>query len=332
MAFKIDESVVDKHVRIVLNSNFEDVFETSDYYNIRCNVCGDSTKDKFKKRGFILKSSDPWVYYCHNCGTSTTAIKWLKEYYPFNYKNLMIDVMRNNKQSGDNISFKKSNPSKPRDEKEDTKYFKPLTQFDDCVEYCVNRNIDESVYSKWFYATGGIYSGRIIITFRNNATGKIYYYQGRAFNTKSNSIKYMSRFGDHNAIYNYYNVDKTKPVPVLEGPIDSGFVDNSIAVTGLKLSDNLLSDFPHLYFLLDNDESAYKHAHKLIGKNMYVFNWTKFLKKYKCTSDVKDVNDFINTNTNGITKLSWDMIKDYFTNKIADKLYFPIKKKKNKFI
>jgi len=330
MAFEIDNDIVGQHVRIVLNNYFDDVFETSEYYNIRCNVCGDSTKDKYKKRGFILTTKDPWVYYCHNCGISTTAIKWMKEYFPVNYKNMMIDIMRNKKDDGTkNYNFKRKKGSSERDEKEDTKYFKRLTKFPDCVKYCEDRNIPKDVYSQWMYATGGVFFGRIIITFRK-PNGKIYYYQGRSFNNKA-GVKYLSRFGDHKiTIYNYYNVDVNKPVPILEGPIDSIFVDNSIAVTGLKLKSDALDKFPKKYFLLDNDKSANKKVHKLLKSKEYVFNWTKFLKDYRCDGDVKDVNDFINKNNQGIVKLTWDIIGNYFTNKIGDKIYFPIKKENKK--
>ena len=157
MAFpEISEDILEKHVRIILNSYFDDVFESSDFYNVRCNICGDSTKDKFKKRGYILKTKNPWVYFCHNCGASTTIIKWMKEHYTVNYKNMMIDVMtKNNKDNiTSNYKFKQRKSFDDRDEKEDTKHFKKLELFPDCVEYCEKRQIPKDVYSKWFYAFG----------------------------------------------------------------------------------------------------------------------------------------------------------------------------------
>lgn len=326
MDFKIDEAILERHVRTVLNQYHSDVFETSEYYNIRCNICGDSKKDIYKKRGFILKTKDPWVYFCHNCNVSTTAISWMKEHYYTNYKNMMIDMMRNRPGgSDDKFDFKKKDCSVDRDEKEDTKHFKPLTKFDDCVEYCESRKIPREVYRHWRYATGGVFSGRIIITFRK-PTGKVYYYQGRSFNNK-NGVKYLSRFGDHkNTIYNYFCVDETKPVAVLEGPVDCAFVENSIAVTGLKLKGDILNKFKKIYFLLDNDESANKKVLKLLDQRKYVFNWQKFLKDHKCKG-VKDVNDFILKNKEGITMFTWELIEPYFTNNPGDKIYFPVKKK-----
>jgi len=324
MDFTIDEDILERHVKIVLNSYFEDVFETSDYYNVRCNICGDSDKDVYKKRGFLLKTSDPWVFYCHNCNTSTTVVKWLKDHFTVNYKNLMIDIMRNRRNDpyydDKDYNFKQKKGASDRDEKEDTIGFKKLTKFQDCVDYCVGRGIPKEVYSKWYYCTSGIYNGRIIITFRNDK-GKVHYYQGRSFNNK-NGVKYLSRFGDHNSIYNYYNVDPELPVMILEGPIDSVFVENSIAVTGLKLKGEELDKFKRRYFILDNDKSGYKEAVKLLQKRSWVFNWKKFLKDHPCKGEIKDVNDFILNNTCGITKLTWDIVGKYFTNKPMDKIYF----------
>jgi hypothetical protein len=322
--FEISDDILEKHVRIVLNSNFgsDDVFETTDYYNIRCNVSGDSTHDKYKKRGFILKSRSKWVYYCHNCNVSTTVVKWMKEYFPANYKSMMMEIMMNNKKSyNDKYDFKKKTGANERDEEEDTKGFKKITLFPDCVEYCESRKIPKDIYTKWYYAIDGVYKGRIIITFIKNKNNKVYYYQGRSFNNKK-GVKYLSRFGEHIGIYNYYNVNVNEPVVLLEGPIDSCFVENSIAVTGLKLKGDVLDKFPTLYFLLDNDSSGRKKAQKLLLEKKYVFNWIKFLDKYKCDGDVKDVNDFILKNHDNISKLTWDIIGEFFTNNNVDKLFF----------
>jgi len=329
-----DEFILERHVRSLLSRNFTEVFETSEFYNVRCNVCGDSKTDKFKKRGYLLKTKEPWVYYCHNCQVSMSVPNWMKEYYNDDYKRYMSDVIRQNKQSimdskqYNNIKTVKG--SQERNEKEDTRHFKSILKFDDCIEFCENRKIPKDVYSKWYYAINGLYKGRIIIPFRNNETNKIYYFQGRKFNNK-NGVKYLSRYGDHNSIYNYYNVDKSLPVIILEGPIDSIFVENSIAVTGLKLRSAELDEFSKKYFMVDNDNSGNKQAIKLLKKRKYVFNWSKFLKDHKCIKTVKDVNDFILHNTEDITYLTWDMLSPYFTNNIIDKIFFPVEKEKKPY-
>jgi len=114
---KIAEEVLEKHIRIVLNSYFDDVFETSEFYNVTCNEdgCGDNANNIYSKRGYILKANDPWVYYCHNCGASTTAVKWMKNHFPVHYKNMMMEVMQNKKNTQQsNITFTKKSGASER--------------------------------------------------------------------------------------------------------------------------------------------------------------------------------------------------------------------------
>lgn len=50
----------------------------------RCPVCGDSKRDRNKKRFYLLKGrgSYPHVVKCHNCGYKTSAQNFFKEYFP----------------------------------------------------------------------------------------------------------------------------------------------------------------------------------------------------------------------------------------------------------
>ena len=35
-------------------------------YNFSCQYCGDSKKDKFKARGYLLEKKGNYNYFCHN--------------------------------------------------------------------------------------------------------------------------------------------------------------------------------------------------------------------------------------------------------------------------
>jgi len=337
---KVSDSVLlEMEVRNVLNTHFTNVYDSGKYYNFKCNVCGDSKLDKKKKRAYILRTKDPMMYFCHNCATDKgiPVTKWMKEYFPFNYRNYVSELMKNRRDDDEkvdkkvdaslfkNIRTKRQQKVEDSDEKKWTRFFKPLTKYPEMVKICEDRKIPKEVYSKWFYASDerhkdNKYQSRIIITFRNKE-GKIYYYQGRA-TQKWQTPKYKSRIGDYNNIYNYYHHDKNEPVIVIEGPIDSVFVQRSIAVTGLKTGDERLDEFKQKYFLLDNDKDAHKKSIKLILEGEYVFNWKLFLKDHKCDVDIKDVNDFILHNKEGITELTFEMLEPYFTKSLYDKIYF----------
>ncbi|MFA5484940.1 MAG: hypothetical protein WC260_01700 [Candidatus Pacearchaeota archaeon] len=319
--------ILDLEIKNILNSYFENVFDSGSVYNFKCNVCGDSKTDKRKKRGFILRNKEPMVYYCHNCLYSTTVEKWMRQYFPLNYRNYRSELRRNkNPKKVDESVFKNikrckhDNINLSEKEKKYTKYFEPIGKHPKVLDICINRKIPKKVYDKWYFCTNGKFKNRIIIPFYNDK-GKIYYYQGRSI-YKWMSPKYKSRLGDYNNIYNYYLVDKDKPVIVVEGPLDSIFLSPCIAVTGLKIKDKKLEVFKQKYYLLDNDTPGKETSLKLILDGQYVFNWNKFLKMFPCEQDIKDVNDFIIHNKYGINHLTFDELKPYFTKNLFDKIYF----------
>jgi len=137
--------------------------------------------------------------------------------------------------------------------------------------------------------------------------------------------KYLSRLGDQfNNIYNYYNVDKNKEVIILEGSIDSEFVINSVALTGLKIHDEKINIFNKRYYLLDDDIDGKKKSIKLLEKGEYIFNWNKFKKDNNLPDREKwDINEVFIFNQKK-EKLTFEELKPYFTNSIYDNVNFII--------
>lgn len=333
--FKNDE-ILDYHVQEVLNSYFTNPnIDNPLKYNFRCNVCGDSKKSKKKRRGYILKDKDPWMYFCHNCGYSSPVTIWLKEFFPLNYKqyikeSLMKNTNETQKKKDDVIVkyFKNKSEIKKSEkelEKEDVKHFVPILKgssklFQKALKICKERMIPEDIYKTWYVAVGGSYKNRMIIPFYDNK-GSIYYYQGRAL-YRNMLPKYMSRRGDFNNIYNYFTVDKNKEIIILEGLIDSIFVENSIAMTGLKIEDMNLNKFSNKRFLLDSDKSGRKKSNELLIKGEYVFNWKKFIKEFglpnKSKWDINDVCRYLNRKE----PFTYDELEVYFTNNSNDRIYF----------
>ena len=330
MAFNLldsyeNQSILHQEIRTILNSNFKGVYENDRFFNFRCNVCGDSKTNKLEKRGYIIKDDKKgWRYYCHNGGCGgKNLLTWIKTYFPANYRNMMDQMMTNRTKeytkSYKNITTVKSEAN-PNDEKEIFKTFKPLKNYPEMIAWVESRGITEDVYKRWYFCETGAFKKRIIIPAYNNK-GKIYFYQGRAVESWM-SPKYKSRTGsEFNNIYSYYTVDRDKPVMLLEGPIDHFFVENSIAATGLKVGDEKLDAFENLHYLLDNDEAGYKVGLKLLKLGKSVFIWKRFLKDHSCSGEVKDVNDFILKNKQGIKFLTWELVNDYFSNRIVDKIF-----------
>ena len=297
------KQALDIQLRHVMNAHFRPFIEKPNYYQFRCNICGDSKRSKYKKRAYIVKYRDrPWVFKCHNgqCQTYMRATEWLKQYFPSYHRQYVQEAFRNK----DNPAHKWEPPKETKDDKEEraaTKSFVPILRgkgavFEKAKDLCRSRNIPEAVWHKWFVATDGPYANRLIIPFYEDKTGRIHYYQGRAL-LETMDLKYLSRKAHElESIYNYYNVDSTRPVTVLEGPIDSIFVENSVAVTGLKVNDIRLNRFPDRRYLVDYDESGREMSKKLLKKGRKVFVWRKFLAANAIVPSPNkkiDVNDVI---------------------------------------
>lgn len=324
-----NDIALERQIRLVM-ATLENVTEGFDYYNFRCHVCGDSKKSKSKKRGYILKKRKPWVYFCHNCFYKKPVVAWLKEFFPSYYRAYYSELLRTKDKKQDSLpTFANPKIKKKSPESEHTKHFIHILNgegliFEKSIKLCIDRNIPEIVWQKWFVATGGMYKNRLIIPFFDKE-GKIYYYQGRSL-LDNMTPKYLSRAGDYNSVYNYYLVDKSQPVPILEGPIDSIFVENSIAVTGVKIDDKKLEDFPNRRFLIDYDGEGADNKTKLkvielLSKGEYVFCWKKFIKEYRLPNrDKWDVNDVLLYLKKD--KFTFKEIEPFFTNNLYDKIYF----------
>jgi hypothetical protein len=311
----LTDDILDKYLRLILDANFEGWKDCGDKYTqLKCNVCGDGKSNKNRKRGVILKGRVPWMYYCFNEGCSMPVKVWMK-YYFNNYYNDYIKEMFKIEKLNNKTFFKPALQEKkdelPYDELQDVKHFKSIL-------------IPYGVWSKWYVAVDGFFKNRLVIPYFDNEN-KIYHYQCRDLTKKSN-VRYLSRrVGDNDSIYNIYYVDKTKPVIYLEGVIDSLFIENSIAGSGMKFGDDRLKGLD-MYYLLDNDKPGRDKSLKLLKDGKQVFLWKKWLRSVNLCFDIEkdDINKIIiKINTCVVSKLMFYFreLAPFFTNKSCDRIY-----------
>ena len=43
--------------------------KSRELYNFRCPLCGDSSKNQFKARGYLFNKKQQLIFKCHNCGS-----------------------------------------------------------------------------------------------------------------------------------------------------------------------------------------------------------------------------------------------------------------------
>jgi hypothetical protein len=148
---------------------------------------------------------------------------------------------------------------------------------------------------------------RLLIPFRDEQ-GEVFAYQGRAFGNEQ--PKYITiKLEDRDKIFGLDRVDKNKHVYVVEGPLDSLFIDNCIAVGGadfdrpLMIGGRLITN-EELTVIYDNEprnKEINKQIEKTINQGKSVCLWPDNMKR-------KDINDMIIA---GYTK---EQIQEIITN------------------
>ncbi len=265
-----------------------------DLYNFRCPYCGDSEKFRNKARGYFYRKKADMFYRCHNCSMGTTfskVLQWIdadlyREYVLERYK----DSVPNTEPEFQFAPpvFKKTDPN--------LKDLIPINKLNvghPARQYVANRLIPEGFYSdlflchkfsKWAKIQAEEHP-RLVIPFRDE-TGEVVAAQGRAFGKEQ--PKYLTLKFDESKpkIFGLDRLDLDEIVYVVEGPLDSLFVDNCIAVAG---SD--FNDIPpcEAVIIMDNEprnNEVVRTMEKLIEQDYSIVIWPD-------TITHKDINDCV---------------------------------------
>ena len=221
-------------------------------YNFRCPYCGDSSKYKNKARGFLYPIKNDYNFKCHNCGSSKSLTNFLKDQDTIIHKQYIMERYKNGSVGiRSNTPMPKFDLPKPVFTKDkykiDLESILSLNKEHPARKYLEqNRQISsktlENMYycikfKEWTNALKHTFDDvnndepRIIIPLRYNGT--LVGYQGRSLLSKS-KIKYITIMLEEDApkIYGLDDIDTAKTVYVTEGPFDSTFINNSIAMCG----------------------------------------------------------------------------------------------------
>ena len=213
----------------------------SNLYNFRCPICGDSKKNKNKTRGYIYSVKNNTNFKCHNCGASMSFSNFLKHVDAPTHKQYSLEKFKEG-HTGRNFVVEE-----PVFKFEAPKFKKSLS-IPKALEnprssgYLTARKLDSSkfYYAKKFKKFVNTIKPtfddirydeeRIIIPiyYEKNLIGL----QGRSIDP--NPVKYITVMFDDNApkIYGLDDVEKSEAVYVTEGPFDSTFIRNAIAMCG----------------------------------------------------------------------------------------------------
>ena len=267
-------------------------------FNFRCPYCGDSQKSQSKARGYFYRKKNDFFYRCHNCAKGTTFGKVLEYIDSETYKQYVMERWRG---SAPNTKEPEFNFTAPKFKKKDPKLesLTPINKLNTdhpARQFVESRQIPEEFYSdlylcsKFFeWAKIGTLvprrqeHPRLVIPFRDE-TGEVFAAQGRAFGKET--PKYLTvKFQDKPKIFGLDRADLSRKIHVVEGPIDSLFVDNCLAMAGADFG-NLPEDAT---IILDNEPRSreiIKRMENLIGNNYELVIWPDSIPH-------KDINDMI---------------------------------------
>ena len=215
-----------------------------DLYNFRCPICGDSKKNKSKARGYLYAKKADVNYKCHNCGVSLTFSNLLKHVDPVMHKQYVFERFKDGKTGRATVVEEPKFNFEPPKFKKKLDLPNAMTSPEACG-YLMGRRLDPAKFyytdrfKKWVNSRKEVFEStkhdepRIIIPlyYQKDLIG----IQGRSLDFRNpKSVKYITVMFDDNApkIFGLDNIKLDEPVYVTEGPFDSTFLRNSVAMCG----------------------------------------------------------------------------------------------------
>jgi hypothetical protein len=270
----------------------------ADLYNFRCPICGDSQKHKNKARGYFYQVKVNTNFKCHNCGASLSFNNFLKQIDPTLHKQYTMEKFKNG-HTGKNfvvdepkLEFKKPIFKKTID-------LPKASEVSVAKEYLEKRKIDPTKFyfakkfkqwtntQKQTFDTIGRDESRIIIPMYDTERNLIGF-QGRSLGP--NSVKYITVMINDDApkIYGLDQIRRDAPVFVTEGPFDSTFIRNSIAMCGADGDVRKwgISDPIWVYDNEPRNTEIVRRISDTIDRGEQVIIWPSGMEE-------KDINDMI---------------------------------------
>lgn len=274
--------------------------------NFRCPICGDSQKSRSKARGWLLERDNKFSYYCHNCGASQSFQYFLKTQDPMLYNDYIAQRFVANTTTSDTKEdnteqFKtkapvfKSNPLKK---------IKRISQLphDHAVKRYINkRKIPPQHHYRLYYAQKfktwineiipgkfehvGKDEPRLVIPFLDE-NNRVFGVSARGFNP--DGIRYITiMFDERQKIFGLDKVNFDEPYYVVEGAIDSMFLENAIAMNGAEGTTHDIKNLENACFVFDaepRNKEIHKRMERVIKNGYKICIWPNDLPG-------KDINE-----------------------------------------
>ena len=277
-----------------------------DLYNFRCPLCGDSQKNKTKARAYVYRKGNDYFYMCHNCGASHSFYNFLNKIDARLTKEYQLERFKNGATGNTPApSFTEVKQKPVFRERIQLESIDKLPEEHFAKSYIRSRRIPENFHSQLYFAPdfkkfveglGVSKEGlkemdqRLIIPFFDKEK-KLIAIQGRALG--ESKIRYITIKVQDNVpkFYGLDRIDEEKPIYVVEGPIDSMFLENAVATADSNLeSITQIFDRSKVVLIFDNEPRNKEIVNKIdhaIENHFAVVIWPEMME------NIKDINDMI---------------------------------------
>lgn len=299
----------------LLGARLRNFKKKKDYnWNFSCPFCGDSATNKLKARGYLYRTKTDLFYKCHNCGKGANLGNLIKyvdsnlydEYVLERYK---AGATRYNDHK--DISDTSVIVETPKEDLLEDDILSGLTRMDKlpsnhpALKVLIDRKIPREKWNLLYFApkfkafTNSVTPKfqepiegehpRLIIPYFTPA-GKCFAFQGRAFGDEQPKYYTIKVDETQEKIYGLDRIDYSKRIYVVEGPIDSLFLPNCVAVSGSSFdTPTVRSLLTNATLVMDNEPRS-KEITKLLEKNISAGYSVCMFPEH---IEQKDINDMV---------------------------------------
>jgi predicted RNA-binding Zn-ribbon protein involved in translation (DUF1610 family) len=318
--------------------------------NFRCPLCGDSKKNKVKKRAWLFEHNANLMFKCWNCGEAMAFSNLLKQLDAVLYKEYSVENFQNDKAHKwyQTKPIKVQKPQPKAEDKSERAFEKKKSVLDSldrcsnlspehiCYKYLKARKIPLQHWQNLYYTDNYCQwindnvvknkfskvpteDKRLVIPFFT-VEGEPFAFQGRDLTNSPGAIRYITISPNKNSLL-VYGINKIEPnqdqIFVFEGPIDSLYIPNSMAVASSGLSKLLKFKTDKFIFVFDNEprnKEIVKQMKKIIDSGAKVVIFPKEIS-YK---DIGEMVQFGNLSPENVV----DILKKNVYNGLEAILHF----------
>lgn len=291
-----EEFVIQKFYQ---HAGYPKYVKSTNTYMGGCPICREGSSWGRKSRCYYIPKDT--AICCHNCGWYSKPVNWILEVEKIPYEELVKQIDTCEYEYGIEPQ-QETRPVNTNDlpvdsinlfDKTQLLYYSREAVVKLAANTIVNRRLNSAVNRpKALYVslTDNVHKNRLVIPFYDRSKKCVHYQTRTLLDKDKDRPKYLSKQNSEKTLFNYDQIDSgADHVFITEGPIDSFFIKNSVAVAGIQerskqtFTPNQRAQLDRLFLMqtvwvLDSqwlDQASYQKTEILLKAGECVFIWPK---------------------------------------------------------